>query len=281
VKPDEIVAVGSLKVSVIDGRPETMGLYRLELLVAQICERSLWLADAYFVATTGYVHALCRAARAGVDVRLLVPGSSNHFLVQTLSRSSYRPLLEAGVRVFEWNGPMMHAKTAVADGSWSRIGSSNSNLSSWIANRELDITVEDEGFAKQMEAMYEHDLELSTEILLKSSRVVESTRRGVEGVAEAGAHEGGTGRLVAGVVGFGSAVGAALTQHRAFGASESNVMAVGGALLLAMTLGAMIAPALVAYPLAILGAWAGVTLVARAVKLRILYNHSNSPNEDV
>ena len=67
-------------------------------------------------------------------------------------------LLEAGVRVFEWNGPMMHAKTAVADGRWSRIGSSNSNLASWIANRELDIAVEDPGFAGQMEAMFEQDL---------------------------------------------------------------------------------------------------------------------------
>ena len=65
-----------------------MGLYRLELLVAEVCERSLWLADAYFVATTGYVHALCGAAQAGVDVRLLVPGTSNFLLVQALSRSA-------------------------------------------------------------------------------------------------------------------------------------------------------------------------------------------------
>ena len=63
------------------------------------------------------------AAKAGVDVRLLVPGSSNWPLVGALSKSAYRPLLQAGVRVFEWNGPMVHAKTAVADGVWTRIGS--------------------------------------------------------------------------------------------------------------------------------------------------------------
>ena len=81
----------------------------------------------------------------GVDVRLLVPGSSNWPLVGALSKAAYRPLLQAGVRVFEWNGPMLHAKTAVADGCWTRIGSSNSNLASWVSNRELDVTIMDRG----------------------------------------------------------------------------------------------------------------------------------------
>jgi len=265
---EPVAAAGSLGVSVIAGRPETMGLYRLELLVAEICERSLWLADAYFVATTGYVHALCGAARAGVDVRLLVPGTSNFILVRTLSRSSYRPLLEAGVRVFEWNGPMMHAKTSVADGCWSRIGSSNSNLASWISNRELDIAVEDEGFARQMEAMFEHDLENATEIVLAAGRIRPSPHGAGGGADEGGPRRSTSGRMVAGAVGFGSAVGASLSQHRAFGAAEAKVMAFGGVLLLGLAVVAAIVPALIAYPLAIVGAWMGASLVARAVKLR-------------
>ena len=138
----------------VAGRPDSMGLYRLEQLVAEIAGRSLWLTDGYFVATTGYVRSLVGAAKAGVDVRLLVPGSSNWPLVGALSKSAYRPLLEAGVRVFEWNGPMVHAKTAVADGVWTRIGSSNSNLASWVTNRELDVTVKDHDLAAQMEAMF-------------------------------------------------------------------------------------------------------------------------------
>ena len=56
------------------------------------------------------------------------------------------------MRVFEWNGPMMHAKTAVADGRWARVGSTNLNLASWIGNRELDVIVEDEAFARAMES---------------------------------------------------------------------------------------------------------------------------------
>jgi len=136
ISPDELTPAtavqptGGLKAWVIAGRPDEMSLYRLEQLVAEIAERSLWLTDAYFVGTTGYVHALCGAAKAGVDVRLLVPGSSNWPIVGALSRAGYRSLLEAGVRVFEWNGAMLHAKTAVADGCWSRVGSSNSNLAS-------------------------------------------------------------------------------------------------------------------------------------------------------
>src|SRR6185437_15608652 len=145
--------------------------YRLEQLVAEIAEETLWLTDAYFVGTTGYVHALCGAAQAGVDVRLLVPGSSNWPIVGGLSRAGYRPLLEAGVRVFEWNGPMLHAKTAVADGCWSRIGSSNSNLASWTSNRELDVTIQDSDFAGRMMAMFEEDLENATEIVIKAGKV--------------------------------------------------------------------------------------------------------------
>ena len=85
--------------------------------IASVARQYLWLTDAYFVGLSPYVQALCAAARDGVDVRLLVPGASDIPALQPLSRAGYRPLLEAGVRVFEWNGTMLHAKTAVADGA--------------------------------------------------------------------------------------------------------------------------------------------------------------------
>ena len=68
--------------------------------------------------TTSYVQALCAAARSGVDVRLLLPGTNDIAVIRALSRAGLRPLLESGVRVFEWNGSMMHAKTAVVDSCW-------------------------------------------------------------------------------------------------------------------------------------------------------------------
>ena len=83
-----------------------------------------------------------------------------------MSRVGYRPLLTAGVRVFEWNGTMLHSKTAVADSRWARVGSTNLNIVSWLGNCELDVVIEDEGFAQLMEAAYLKDLENATEIVL-------------------------------------------------------------------------------------------------------------------
>ncbi len=82
-------------------------------------------------------------------------------VVQAISRAGYRSLLEAGVRVFEWNGPMIHAKSAVADGRWARVGSTNLNISSWVGNWELDLVIENEDFARRMEEQYLEDLKES------------------------------------------------------------------------------------------------------------------------
>ena len=141
-----------MSVRVIAGMPGTAELYRLDQLIAAASRRTLWLTDAYFVGTTAYVQALRAAARDGVDVRLLVPGATDIWVLRGLSRVGYRPLLEGGVRVYEWNGSMLHAKTAVADGRWARVGSTNLNLQSWMGNWELDVAIEDEGFAGQMQA---------------------------------------------------------------------------------------------------------------------------------
>lgn len=256
---------GHLDAWVIAGRPDSMGLYKLEQMVAEIAESSLWLTDAYFAATTGYVHALCDAARAGVDVRLLVPGSSNFPVVRAMSLAEYRPLLEAGVRVFEWDGPMLHAKTAVCDGCWSRVGSSNSNIASWISNRELDITIHDRDFARQMEKMYEDDLANSTEIVLTKNRVL-SVASETSGSSQH--KEARRGRLLAGTVGMGSSVGATLTRHRALGPAEAGILAAAGAILIVLGLLAFVFPPVLAYPASLVGAWLGVVLLIRAWKIR-------------
>lgn len=119
----------------------------MDQLIAAMARRSIWLTDAYFLGTPSYVEALGAAARDGVDVRLLLPRTSDIPVVRSMSRVGYRALLEAGVHVFEWKGSMLHAKTAVADGRWARVGSTNLNLSSWMGNCEQDVIVEDESFA--------------------------------------------------------------------------------------------------------------------------------------
>jgi cardiolipin synthase len=125
---------GNVPLRVIASVPNTALVFRLDQLVAAQARERLWLTDAYYVGVTPYVHALCGAARDGVDVRLLVPGASDIPVVSRLSRAGYRTLLESGVRVFEWTGSMLHAKTAVADRRWARVGSTNLNFASFLAN---------------------------------------------------------------------------------------------------------------------------------------------------
>ena len=256
---------GDVAVRVIAGMPGTAELYRLDQLIAAAARETLWLTDAYFVGTTAYVQSLRAAARDGVDVRLLVPGASDIWVLRGLSRAGYRPLLEGGVRVYEWNGPMLHAKTAVADGRWARVGSTNLNLQSWIGNWELDVAVEDEDFAGRMEDMYLDDLGRATEITLtRRARVVRTAGAPRLPVRRPGS----AGRAAAGAVSIGSAVGAAMTGRRVLGPAEARIMAAAGVGLLALGLVALLWPWAVAVPLAALAIWLAASLLFRAWALR-------------
>ena len=213
-RPIDRGATGETRLRVIAGAPNATGTYRLDLAIASFARRHLWLTDAYFVGTAAYVQALAAAARDGVDVRLLVPGASDIPALSPLSRAGYRPLLQSGVRVFEWNGTMLHAKSAVADGFWTRIGSTNLNIASWMGNYELDVAIEDAAFATTMAAQFEADLSRATEIVLTRRNRV----RRVAGEERPGsarrAMSGSAGRAAAGAVSVGSALGAALTGRR-------------------------------------------------------------------
>lgn len=266
---DSIAEEGDTAMRVIATEPNTVGLYRLEQLVAAGAREYLWLTDAYFVGTTMYVQALRAAAQDGVDVRLLVPSASDIPVVSALSRANYRALLESGVRVFEWNGPMIHAKTAVVDGKWARVGSTNLNVASWMGNWELDVTVEDERFAREMEEMYCRDLEHSTEIVLSERRRVKPLTRGGSKRRGRGrtSRKGSASRAAAGVIGVGSTVKAAITNRRVLGPAEARVMFVSAAFLFALSAVAVKWPHAITYPLAFFGIWMSVALFMRAYKL--------------
>jgi cardiolipin synthase len=159
-----VTPAGDGDVRVIMGEPGRERAFRvIELLAAGSVER-LWITDAYLVAPPRLFQALRDAARDGVDVRMLVPGSSDLPLIRNLSRIGYRDLLRSGVRIYEWDGPMLHAKSIVADGHWVRIGSSNLNPSSLIGNYELDVLVEDPGLADAMERQFRLDIARSREV---------------------------------------------------------------------------------------------------------------------
>jgi cardiolipin synthase len=273
---ESITPAGDVMLRVIASAPTTAELYRLDQLIAAGARRSLWLTDAYFVGGTPYVRALCAAARDGVDIRLLVPGASDVWLMRALSRASYRPLLESGIRVFEWNGPMLHAKSAVADGRWARVGSTNLNVASWIGNWELDVAVEDAGFARAMEEMYVEDLRHVTEIVLTARHQVRPVAPPASGAARHESH-GSAGRVAAGALGMGRAVGAAVTGHRVLGPAEAKLMASAGIALLVVAALAAWWPWLVAVPLAAVGGWLAVALLLRAWRLHREIKDEASP----
>ncbi len=168
---------GESAVRVVAGEPGGVRASRAtELLLAGAAQR-IWLTDAYLVAPPGIYQSLIDAARSGVDVRLLVPGTSDLSHVQSWTRMGYLDMLRAGIRIYEWRGAMLHAKTIVVDGRWVRVGSSNLNLSSLVANYELDVIAEDVTLALGMEAQFRRDTERSAEIRLRDPGLTGGRRR--------------------------------------------------------------------------------------------------------
>jgi cardiolipin synthase len=263
----DIEATGDARLRVVPSMPAMGGLYRLDQVVAASARESLWLTDAYFVGTTSYIQALRSAALDGVDVRLLVPQSSDIALIGALSRTGYRTLLDAGVRVFEWNGPMLHAKTAVSDGSFARVGSTNLNLMSWVGNWELDVVVADEEFAGSMEEMYLDDLENATEIVLSDRHRVRPIRprKRLRRVRPLG--RGSAGRAAAGAIGIGNAVGSAITNHRTLGPAEAKPMLLASGFLAILATVGLLWPRVVTVPIAVMGVWIALSLMVKAIRL--------------
>ena len=158
---------GDSELRIMAGEPGSVRASRVTAHLLDGAEQRIWITDAYLVAPREIYQALLDAAQAGLDVRLLVPGTSDLTHLQNLTRIGYRDLLRAGVRIFEWRGPMLHAKTLVSDGRWVRIGSTNLNVSSLLANYELDVVADDPRLGLAMEARYRRDIEESVEILLR------------------------------------------------------------------------------------------------------------------
>jgi cardiolipin synthase A/B len=263
---------GDVALRIVASMPNSAGLYRLDQMIAAAARETLWLTDAYFAGTTPYIQALSAAARDGVDVRLLVPQATDIPVVRALSRTGYRPLLESGVRVYEWNGPMIHAKTAVADGQWARVGSTNLNPVSWVNNWELDVVIEDARIGEEMEQMFLEDLENATEIVLTVERRLAPASRPERRPGPYRLREriggGSSSRAAAGAIQIGRTVGAAITNRRPLGPAEARIMGVSGLLLLAASVIAVLWPRVVSWPLAVIGVWVAVSAFIRAFHLR-------------
>ena len=156
-------------VGIIEGEPLRLRVSRALQIQAISAERSIWIATAYFAPSPSEVEALNGAARDGVDVRMLVPSRNDHPWVSLLARRYYRRLLTNGVRIWEWQGEMMHAKTSVIDGRWVRVGSTDFNPLGVAINYELDAVIEDPALGQEAESMFLKDLENSREVGLKGA----------------------------------------------------------------------------------------------------------------
>jgi cardiolipin synthase A/B len=148
-------------------------------LVAAItaARRSVFVTTAYFVPPRRLLRALERAARRGVDVRLLLPGISDSWPALAAGRSLYGRLLHAGVRIYECHDAILHAKTAVIDGVWSTVGSSNMDWRSFLHNAEVNVVGVDRQLAANLERVYFDDLARSRSVSLEQWRNRKWTHR--------------------------------------------------------------------------------------------------------
>lgn len=281
--PSTVAARGTTPVWLIEGAPGRTRVYRATQLVAAHARERIWITDPYFVAPRPVMEGLIAAARDGVDVRILVPAHNNWPWVGSLSRGGYRSLMEAGVRIFEWQGAMIHAKTSVADGVWCRVGSSNLNAASLLGNWEVDVGVLDVDLARQLEGLFLADLASSVEIVLPGARLVPGTVGREEpaprqtsleppGSLQArlellrqGGGGGSAGWSMADLVRAGSALGDAIAGRRVLGREDRTVLGTVAVFLLVLAVISALVPSWVGWFLAVVLGWLGAVTGVRAL----------------
>ncbi len=159
-----VAAIGS------DQRPNRKAIGNAYLHALNHATRRVWIANAYFVPSLKFHRALRQAAARGVDVRILAPVKTDVQPVYYASRALFDGLLRRGIRIFEYQGPILHAKTIVIDGVWSSIGSYNLDHLSILRNLEVTAIVLDEKFGACMESLFEKDCKNSIEAKLPEWR---------------------------------------------------------------------------------------------------------------
>jgi cardiolipin synthase len=166
----QLVSKGKEVVRAIGSSPDEPYSLIYATLISAIgsAETGILLTNAYFVPDPQLLAALKNAAQRGVDVKILLPSYSDNWLVLHAGRSYYEELLSAGVKIYERHDALLHAKTALVDGVWSTIGSTNLDWRSFLHNDEVNAVILGQGFGAQMQAMFEKDLVSSRLITLES-----------------------------------------------------------------------------------------------------------------
>ena len=178
---------GPTGLSVVSSPSDALQPIRLLFWVSYInARRTLWICNSYFIPDRRLRSALIDRAKEGVDARVLVPGNHTDAVpVQWAGRSYYEELLAGGVRIFEYEPAMMHAKTTVVDGAWSIVGSANLDERSMEINEENVLGIADRDFARSIEEGIIADLARSREIKLEQWRKRPLIQRALESIAKA------------------------------------------------------------------------------------------------
>ena len=144
----------------------TSQIYATLVSAIRSSSTSILLANAYFDPDPQLLGAIEDAARRGVDVQLLLPSVSDSWLVMSAGRRHYGELMQAGVKIYERQGALLHAKTTLVDGVWSAVGSTNLDWRSFLHNDEIDAVVLGAGFGDQMRAAFQADLAQSERLTM-------------------------------------------------------------------------------------------------------------------
>lgn len=157
--------VGDKIVRVIASTPDgDYEIYKAYILAMQEAKISIHITNSYFVPDAQMIEALTKAAQRGLDVKIVFPGVSDTGLVMHAGRSFYSQLLASGVRIFELQASVLHAKTAVIDGYWSTVGSTNLDMRSFLHNSEVNLIALDQDFGSVMENAFNEDIKNSIEV---------------------------------------------------------------------------------------------------------------------
>ncbi len=160
--------MGNQVLRVLSSRPGgDFEIYKAHFLAIEGATKSIHITVAYFVPDVQIMDALVRAAQRGVDVKIILPSVSDGGLVLQAGHSFYRRMLEGGIKVFELRTAVLHAKTAVIDGSWSTVGSTNLDMRSFLHNKEVNVVVLGDDFGREMERAFQDDLKGADQISLE------------------------------------------------------------------------------------------------------------------
>jgi cardiolipin synthase len=159
-------ARGQVDVQVVRSSPEggSYAIYNTLLIALNAARESVRITNPYFLLDEAMAQTLLDRVRRGVTVEVLVPGTIDHAVVREASRDTWGPLLAAGVKIYEYQPALLHAKTMVIDGRWATVGSTNLDPRSFALSQELNVVVHDRGVARRLGEVFTTDLAHATAI---------------------------------------------------------------------------------------------------------------------